>query len=123
MKNRPARVIPLLLSVALAACLLLSACGAAVSPAASAPPTAAESAAAEPSFTPAELASYDGQNGNKAYIAVDGVVYDVTALSQWGSALHAGKFAPGKDYSAEIKSAPHPVSYLLRAVRVGTLSD
>ena len=25
-----------------------------------------------------QLAEYDGQNGNKAYIAVDGVVYDVT---------------------------------------------
>ena len=32
----------------------------------------------EKTFTLAQLAQYDGQNGQPAYVAVDGVVYDVT---------------------------------------------
>ncbi len=77
---------------------------------------------AEKTFTPDELAAFDGKGGNKAYIAVDGIVYDVTAVSQWGSKLHAGKFQAGKDYSEEIKSAPHGVDKLLTAVKVGILA-
>ena len=32
-------------------------------------------------FTEKELGKYDGQNGNPAYVAIDGVVYDVTNVS------------------------------------------
>ena len=78
---------------------------------------------AEKKFTTAELATFDGKDGRKAYIAVDGVVYDVTAIAVWGSKLHAGKFQAGKDYTAEIKSAPHGVEKLLTAVKVGVLSN
>jgi predicted heme/steroid binding protein len=31
-------------------------------------------------FTVSELAKYDGKNGNAAYVAVDGVVYDLTSI-------------------------------------------
>ena len=34
-------------------------------------------------FTEKELGKYDGQNGNPAYVAIDGVVYDVTNVSAW----------------------------------------
>lgn len=30
-----------------------------------------------------ELKNYDGKEGRKAYIAVDGVVYDVTNVAAW----------------------------------------
>lgn len=122
------RTIPILLIVIISAAslLLFAACGgtAATTPA-DGTTRAGEttSATTAMSFTLAELAAYDGQNGNKAYIAVDGIVYDVTALAEWGAKLHAGKFAAGKDYSAEIKKAPHPVSNLLKAVKVGVLED
>ena len=33
-------------------------------------------------FTEKELGKYDGQNGNPAYVAIDGVVYDVTNVSR-----------------------------------------
>ena len=39
-------------------------------------------------MTKAELAGYDGRNGQRAYIAVNGTVYDVTASSRWENGLH-----------------------------------
>jgi len=39
---------------------------------------------AEPTFTQAELAQYDGLNGNPAYVAVDGVVYDLSRVFRSG---------------------------------------
>jgi len=72
-------------------------------------------------FTVEELAQYDGLEGRKAYIAVEGIVYDVTLVAQWGAKLHAGKFQAGKDYTEEIKNAPHGLDKLLVAVKVGVL--
>ncbi len=121
-------IVPLsLLSCLLALAMLLAACGSqaatAGSTASGATTTAGVTTAAggqtDQAFTAAELAAFDGKNGNKAYIAVDGIVYDVTKVAEWASRLHAGRFAPGKDYSAEIKKAPHGVEQLLKAVRVG----
>jgi len=34
-------------------------------------------------FTMDELKNYNGQNGNAAYVAVNGVVYDVTKSPKW----------------------------------------
>lgn len=77
----------------------------------------------EQTFTLEQLAQFDGMNGNKAYIAVEGVVYDVTDVAVWDSKQHAGKFTAGKDYSAELKSqAPHSASVLSQAKRVGVLA-
>ncbi|NCA97974.1 MAG: hypothetical protein EOM08_01090 [Clostridia bacterium] len=84
------------------------------------PTTAASSIQA---FTLEELASFDGQDGRKAYIAVDGIVYDVTLLAEWGNKMHAGRFSAGKNYSEEIKNAPHGLDKLLKAVQVGVLSE
>ncbi|MDW7655594.1 MAG: cytochrome b5 domain-containing protein [Bacillota bacterium] len=71
-----------------------------------------------------ELAQYDGLEGRKAYIAVDGVVYDVTEIPQWKDGFHQGRFQAGKDYSAEIRSeSPHGLSMLSRAEKVGVLAE
>lgn len=75
------------------------------------------------SFTLAELSTFDGQDGRKAYIAVDGIVYDVTLLAEWGNKMHAGKFSAGKDYTEELKDAPHGIDKLLKAVQVGALAE
>ena len=54
-----------------------------------------------------ELAEYDGLNGNKAYIAVDGNIYDVTDLPPWAGGMH-NDFPAGHDYTKEIKDvSPH----------------
>ena len=47
-------------------------------------------------FTKEQLSEYDGQNRNKIYIAVDGIVYDVTDKDTWSGARHYG-VAAGKD--------------------------
>lgn len=73
-----------------------------------------------PTFTPKELAKYDGQNGHKAYIAVDGVVYDMTLLGSWKNGQHHGLSA-GTDLSAAFSQSPHAKSILKLAKVVGTL--
>ena len=75
--------------------------------------------AALKTFTADELAKYDGQNGNPAYIAVNGMVYDVTAVPQWQNGSHFGRFQAGRDLSEEIKLSPHGVSKLETVPVVG----
>jgi predicted heme/steroid binding protein len=72
-------------------------------------------------FTLTELAQYNGQNGNKAYIAVDGKVYDVTSIGAWNGGTHNGIVA-GTDASAFIGTAPHGRSVLEGLTIVGELS-
>lgn len=38
---------------------------------------------AKKTFTTTELAEFDGRNGHPAYVAVKGVVYDVSNVPQW----------------------------------------
>ncbi len=71
-------------------------------------------------FTLAELAQYDGQNGAKAYIAVDGNVYDVSRIGEWKGGVHNGITA-GTDATAFIDQAPHGRSVLKNLRIVGTL--
>lgn len=54
-------------------------------------------------FTKVELASFDGKNGNPAYVAVNGTVYDVTNNAAWAAATHFGLSA-GKDLTTEFNS-------------------
>lgn len=54
-----------------------------------------------------ELKEYDGQNGNKAYVAVDGVVYDVTDVGVWKNGEHKSGITAGKDLSEAINKSPH----------------
>ncbi len=69
-------------------------------------------------FTTDELSKYDGQNGNKAYVAIDGTVYDVTPVFENG--YHFGHFA-GRDlsnqfYTRHVKSSisKYPVVGILK---------
>ncbi|WP_216828477.1 cytochrome b5 domain-containing protein [Alkalihalobacterium elongatum] len=54
-------------------------------------------------FTVEELATFDGKNGRPAYVAVNGIVYDVTNNRAWAAATHFGLVA-GKDYTQEFAS-------------------
>ena len=44
-----------------------------------------QTTAIEKIFTATELAKYDGKNGNPAYVAVDGVVYDMSTVFKNGT--------------------------------------
>lgn len=56
----------------------------------------------EKQFTLLELAQYDGAMGKAAYIAVEGIVYDVSWDPCFGGGSHFGIMA-GKDLTAEFK--------------------
>lgn len=77
--------------------------------------------AEEKVFTLEELAQYNGKDGAKAYVAVDGVVYDVTGLKAWTEGKHNG-FEAGQDLTEAIKKAPHGTSKLEGLTVVGKLA-
>lgn len=73
------------------------------------------------SFTLKDLAKYDGQNGNKAYVAYKGIVYDVTDIQQWKNGSHNGQNA-GTDITSVISNAPHGNSVLDGIPTVGKIN-
>ena len=72
-------------------------------------------------FTEEELERYDGQNGNPAYVAIDGVVYDVTDVSAWKGGVHHGNRA-GQNVSEFIGKSPHGRKVLEKLKQVGKLA-
>ena len=74
----------------------LSAC-AAEQESAQAPST--ESTDTERTFTTEELAQFTGQNGQPAYVAVNGIVYDVSNSPRWPNGNHNGNQA-GRDLTS-----------------------
>lgn len=88
-------------------------------------PSTAPSTPDSRTFTLQELASFDGKNGNSAYVAVDGVVYDVTGSDDWPGGDHTPcnlDAAAGKDLSEIIKQAPPAMrTYIEARPVVGSL--
>lgn len=72
-----------------------------------------------PVFTLEELAQYNGRQGQPAYVAVNGIVYDVTEFSTWGQGFHYDMVA-GTDVT-EISRRCHNHSILERLNIVGRL--
>ena len=127
------RAITLIISVlALAIFTLGCASGAANNSAATAAPatSAASSATSEPAaatdsamleLTLEQLKQYDGKNGNPAYVAVDGIIYDVTNVAKWKNGEHNG-YSAGNDLTDIIKNkSPHGVKNLEGLPVVGKL--
>lgn len=74
-------------------------------------------------FTLEELSNYNGKDGNPAYIAVDGIVYDVTDSRPWKNGQHNG-FEAGLDLTEAIKNqSPHGVSKLSKVKKIGKLVE
>lgn len=70
-----------------------------------------------------ELKAYDGTNGNPAYIAIDGKIYDVTDIPNWNGGNHNG-FKAGNDLTKEMKEiSPHGVSKLQLVEEVGIIVE
>lgn len=74
-------------------------------------------------MTATELAKHDGKDGRRAYIAVNGTVYDVTDSPYWDNGLHPPDHQAGKDLTDELKSAPHVRAVVERFPVVGHLEE
>jgi len=70
-----------------------------------------------------ELEKYNGQNGNPAYIAYNGKVYDVTSSDMWTNGEHMSAHYAGMDLTDEIDGAPHDDEVLEKFKIVGELDD
>ena len=68
-------------------------------------------------FTLQELAQHDGQNGTPAYLAINGVVYDVTTVQLLNDGRHHG-VTPGNDVTDQFV---HNKAILNRLQVIGTL--
>ncbi len=69
------------------------------SPGTSEPPST-ETAPEQRTFTLEELREYNGEEGRPAYVAVNGIVYDVSHLIGWAGGMHFGLYA-GNDLSRQ----------------------
>lgn len=69
-----------------------------------------------------ELSSYNGEDGQPAYVAIDGIIYDVSGLPSWTGGTHNGNMS-GQDLSEAINDAPHGDSKLKGLTVVGELIE
>lgn len=75
----------------------------------------------EKKFTLEELSKYDGKSGRPAYVAVNGVVYDLSKNSKWAKGEHFGVTA-GKDLTEEFTSCHSSIKILEHIPKVGILT-
>jgi predicted heme/steroid binding protein len=77
-------------------------------------------------FSTSELAKYNGRNGQPAYVAVDGYVYDLTGSRTWVNGLHSvcdEDSMAGHDLSEQMREAPKGMRAMLqRFPIVGTMA-
>ena len=70
-----------------------------------------------------DLSYYDGTDGKKAYVAVDGIIYDMSGSSRWSGGNHNG-YQAGQDLTSVIDNiSPHGRSTLTRVPTVGILVE
>ena len=69
-------------------------------------------------LTDDELAAYNGQNGQPGYIAVNGIIYDVSET--WATGSHRG-FSAGNDITEEIATSEHGINVLGKLPIVGRM--
>jgi len=72
-------------------------------------------------FTEEELAQYDGKNGNLAYVAYKGKVYDVTGSFLWKNGIHQVLHSAGVDLTDALEQAPHGDDALRKFPVVGII--
>lgn len=71
-------------------------------------------------FTSEQLAAFNGKNGQPAYVAYKGIVYDVTESAMWDDGDHEGMHYAGRDLTEDHDDAPHDV-YITDFPEVGRL--
>lgn len=73
-----------------------------------------------PEFTKSQLALHNGQDKPAIWVALNGVIYDVTLSRMWRNGKHYEHWA-GQDLTAELKGAPHTEKVFEKFVAVGKL--
>ncbi len=68
-----------------------------------------------------EMAKFDGRDGRAAYVAVNNVIYDVSASPRWKNGHHEGAHQAGQDLTEELKSAPHVRTVVERFPVIGKI--
>jgi len=68
-------------------------------------------------FTLDELTRYNGRNGQAAYIAVNGIVYNVTNSAAWAAATHFG-LNTGRDLTQEFTGCHQGQQQILNTLPV-----
>ena len=80
---------------------------------------------ADRSFSPEELARYDGEDGNECLVAVDGEVYLIEGFDLWKDGQHTpsgGRARCGLDLTEVMdEESPHGRSKLPLLKKVGTV--
>jgi predicted heme/steroid binding protein len=72
-------------------------------------------------ITPEELVACDGRDGAPAYIACEGVVYDVGDSFLWRRGRHQATHVAGEDLTDALAGAPHGADLLRRCPVIGIL--
>jgi predicted heme/steroid binding protein len=75
-------------------------------------------------LTEEQLLEFDGKDGRPAYVAVNGVIYDVTQSRLWRGGEHDpshGKACAGQNLTALLEESPHGDKHLKHFPVVGTL--
>lgn len=71
-------------------------------------------------FTLEDLAQYDGKNEKPTYVAVGGIVYDVSSEPTWAGGTHFG-VAVGKDLTEQFNSCHGSDKILNKLPKVGVI--
>jgi len=71
-------------------------------------------------FTLEELSRYTGSHGNPAYVAIEGIVYDISNYRAWRDGTHFGLIA-GQDLTSQFNSCHGIIDILTNAPKVGIL--
>jgi predicted heme/steroid binding protein len=74
-------------------------------------------------LTEMELRQYNGERGRLAYIAYDGVIYDVSDAPNWRGGMHRAMHIAGLDLTRSLRKAPHDATVFQRVRCVGVLVD
>jgi len=71
-------------------------------------------------FTLEELSQNNGSGGKPAYVAVEGIVYDVSVQARWGGGTHFG-LTSGEDLTEQFRSCHGALQILDILPKVGIL--
>ncbi len=72
-------------------------------------------------MTKRELALFDGREGRRAFVAVNGKIYDFTDSPYWKDGDHEKRHRAGCDLTRNLEEAPHVRAVIERFPVVDTL--